>query len=258
VDDVVARLRAAGCIAAEEEAADLIALADGDEALLRDLIARRCQGEPAAWLLGSVNFCGETVLVHRGVYVPRWQTEPMALEAVARLPEDGIAIDLCTGSGALAAVLSRRRPGARILATESDPVAIACALANGVEVHRCHLAEGLPDELLGLVDVVTAVVPYVPTVELQHLPHDVLTFEPLHALDGGPNGTTLLEQAIRQAAPLLRPGGSLLLEVGGNQAELLGPLLAECGFEETVAGFDEDGDLRALYCRRSGLGRPGS
>jgi release factor glutamine methyltransferase len=253
VDDVVATLRAAGCVAAEEEAADLIALANGHEARLRDLIARRCQGEPAAWLLGSVTFCGETVLVHHGVYVPRWQSEPMALEAVARLPDAGIAIDLCTGSGALAVVLSRHRPRARVLATESDPVAIDCARANGVEVYHCDLAEGLPEQLLGVVDVLTAVVPYVPTDELQHLPPDVLDFEPLHALDGGPQGTTFLERAICQAAPLLRPGGSLLLEVGGNQAALLEPVLAESGFEDPIVGLDEDGDLRALYCRRNGL-----
>jgi release factor glutamine methyltransferase len=214
------------------------------------LIARRCQGEPIAWLIGSITFCGETVLVHQGVYVPRWQSEPMALEAVSRLPDDGIAIDLCTGSGALAVVLGRRRPGARVLATETDPVAITCARANGVDVYRCDLTEGLPSELFGRVDVVTAVVPYVPTGDLKHLPRDTLAFEPRHALDGGVDGTDLLERATRQVAPLLRPGGSLLLELGGHQPELLQPILDACGYEDSQASFDEDGDLRALYCRR--------
>jgi release factor glutamine methyltransferase len=251
LDNVVEQLRAAGCVAAEEEAVDLMALANGDGPRLRELVARRCQGEPIAWLLGSVTFCGEIVLVQHGVYVPRWQSEPMALEAADRLPDDGIAIDLCTGSGAIAVVLARRHPNARVLATESDPVALACARANGVDVHQGDLAEGLPADLSGVVDVVTAVVPYVPTGDLQHLPRDVLAFEPRHALDGGPNGTAFLARAIRQVAPLLRPGGSLLLEVGGNQAALLQPFLDECGYEDSCVSFDDDGDARALYSRRS-------
>jgi release factor glutamine methyltransferase len=250
VNRVVAQLQAAGCVAAEEEAADLMASADGDGTLLSELIARRCQGEPIAWLIGSVTFCGETVLVHQGVYVPRWQSEPMAIEAVARLPEDGIAVDLCTGSGAIAVVLARRRPGARVLATETDRVAITCAQANGVDVHRCDLTEGLPSDLNGRVDVVTAVVPYVPTGDLKHLPRDTLAFEPRHALDGGPDGTNFLERAIRQVAPLLRPGGSLLMELGGHQLELLQPILDACGYEDSRASVDQDGDLRALFCRR--------
>jgi release factor glutamine methyltransferase len=190
------------------------------------------------------------VIVHPGVYVPRWQSEPMALEAVVRLPENGVAVDLCTGSGAIAVVLSRRRPGARVLATETDGVALRCARANGVDVHDADLAQGLPGWLVGQVDVLTAVVPYVPTADLVHLPRDVLDYEPRRALDGGLTGTDFLGEVIRQSTPLLRAGGSLLLEVGGDQAELLGPLLDECGFSEVELGYDEDGDLRALYCRR--------
>jgi release factor glutamine methyltransferase len=225
LEGISAQLRAAGCVAAEDEAADLISAANGDRTLLDELVARRCEGEPIAWLLGSVAFCGEMVLVHPGVYVPRWQSEPMALEALARLPDNGVAVDLCTGSGAIAVVLTRRRPRARVLATETDPGAIGCALANGVDVHPCDLTTGLPAWLAGQVDVVTAIVPYVPTGDLAHLPRDVLEYEPRHALDGGPDGTDFLTSVIRQVAPLLRSGGSLLLEVGGDQAESLEPLL---------------------------------
>ncbi len=237
-------------MAAEEEAADLIAIADGDAGRLEELVSRRCKGEPIAWLLGSVNFCGEKVFVHPGVYVPRWQSEPMTLEAVARLPDDGVAVDLCTGSGAIAVVLGRQRPRAQVLATETDAVAIECARANGVAVSRSDLTRDLPDWLSGSVDVVTAVVPYVPTADLNHLPRDVLAYEPRHALDGGPEGIDLLSRAVREVAPLLRAGGSLLLEVGGEQAELLRPLLSEFGYGAIEPAVDEDGDLRALYCRR--------
>lgn len=244
------RLRAAGCVAAEDEAIDLVEAAGGDPDCLEKLVARRCQGEPIAWLLGSVTFCGVRVEVHPGVYVPRWQSEPLALEAVSRLPDEGVAVDLCTGSGAIAVVLSHGKPRATVLATETDPRAFACAQANGVDVRAGDMAEGLPASLHGRVDVVTAVTPYVPTDAMAHLPRDVVTFEPRHALDGGPDGTTLQAKAVRQVASLLRPGGSLLLEAGGDQEELLAPLLAACGFTEVKPARDEDGDLRALYCRR--------
>ncbi len=249
---MVRALRSAGCVAAEEEAAELIAVSAGDTGRLAELVARRCEGEPIAWLVGSVCFCGITVLVHPGVYVPRWQTEPMARAAVERLPAQGTAVDLCTGSGAIAAVLAHERPQARVLATESDPVAVRCAQANGVDVVQCDMAEGLPSTMRHQVDVVTAVVPYVPTEAMRHLPRDVVTYEPRHALDGGPGGTALLEAAARQAFPLLRPGGWLLLEVGGTQAEVLTPMLQDCGYADLEVSYDEDGDLRALYCRRAG------
>src|SRR5579862_2703335 len=119
------RLRQAGCVAATQEAEVLVDAAGGDPDRLETLVVRRCSGEPLAWLVGSVQFCGETILVRPGVYVPRWQTEPLALEAAARLRPNGVAVDLCTGSGAVAAVLGRRRPSARVLATELDPVAAA-------------------------------------------------------------------------------------------------------------------------------------
>jgi release factor glutamine methyltransferase len=250
---IIDRLRSAGCVAAEDEAALLTGAAAGDRDRLRELVDRRCTGEPLAWLVGSVRFCGETVLVQPGVYVPRWQTEPMALEAAARLPDHGCAVDLCTGAGAIALVLGRRRPGARVVATEIDPLAAACARANGVDVFDGDLADPLPADLHGRVDVVTAVVPYVPTGDLRLLPRDVVAHEPRRALDGGDDGTDLLVRAARDAAGLLRPGGSLLLELGGDQADLLEPTLVALGYVERETQVDEDGDVRAVTARLGGL-----
>ena len=247
--DTVHALRAAGCVAAEEEAAELMSASSGDPARLGDLVARRIQGTPLAWLVGSVTFCGVPVLVHPGVYVPRWQSEPLALEAVRRLPRRGTAVDLCTGSGALAVVLARHRPDARVLATENDPLALACARANGVVVYECDLAGGLPDGIVGLTDVVTAVAPYVPADQLHLLPRDVLAHEPRSSLDGGAGGTEVLCGVIVAAARLLRPGGSLLVEIGGNQAADLVPPLTRARFGDLVVLSDEDGDTRGLCCR---------
>ncbi len=243
-------LAAAGCVAADDEADALLAAAGGDDGRLADLLGRRCTGEPLAWLVGSVRFCGEDVVVHRGVYVPRWQTEPMAVEAAARLPDRGVAVDLCTGTGAIAVVLRRRRPAARVAATDVDPRAVACARVNGVDAYEGDMATGLPDDVRGVVDVVTAVVPYVPTDDLRFLPRDVLAYEPRAALDGGPGGTRHLERAVAAAAALLRPGGSLLLELGGDQGDALRPILTEHGCRAVDVFCDADGDVRALACRK--------
>jgi release factor glutamine methyltransferase len=250
LETTTAQLREAGCVAAREEAAELVEAAGGDVARLRELVARRCSGEPLAWLIGSVRFCGETVFVCPGVYAPRRQSERLALEAVARLPEHGLAVDLCTGAGAIAVVLARRRPLARVVASEIDPLAVECARTNRVEVFEGDMTANLPAELLGQVDVVTAVVPYVPTGELRFLARDVLAYEPRRALDGGEAGTVFLVRAALEAAPLLRAGGSLLLELGGDEADLLRPVLAENGYREVELLVDEEGDPRALCGRR--------
>ncbi len=250
----VEQLRRAGCVAAEEEAAELIGCTKGGRDRLPALIERRCQGEPLAWLVGAVQFCGVTVKVHPGVYVPRWQSEPLALAAVKHLPSEGLAVDLCTGSGAIALVMADRRPKAHVVATENEPLARACARDNGVEVYAGDLSAGLPLQLVGSFDVVTAVVPYVPTGELRLLPPDTLRYEPLGALDGGQDGMVFLHRAALEAARLLRPGGVLLLELGGDEADRLAPALAEHGFSPVSNLFDDEGDLRGVVCHRAKRG----
>jgi release factor glutamine methyltransferase len=249
-ESVAEQLRQAGCIAADDEAAALVRTAEGDADLLVSLVDRRCSGEPLAWLVGSVRFCEEKVSVRPGVYVPRWQSEPLALEGVRRLPPDGVAVDLCTGAGAIAVVLAHHRPSARVLATELDPAVAECARANGVEVFVGDLAAPLPRSVVGHVDVVTAVAPYVPTGALRLLPPDVLAHEPRLALDGGEDGLRLVLRAVADAAELLRPGGSILLELGGDQADLVQPVLDENGFRDVVRLTDDDGDLRGVCARR--------
>ena len=104
-------LTRAGCVAASEEADELIGAAAGDSLKLDDLVARRSRGEPIAYLTGEITFCDLRLAVEPGVYVPRWQTEPLARRAAAVLPVTGVAVDLCTGIGAIAAVLAAAVPG---------------------------------------------------------------------------------------------------------------------------------------------------
>jgi release factor glutamine methyltransferase len=248
-DAVTDRLARAGCIAADEEARELLDAAEGDAARLGLLVERRVRGEPLAWITGSVQFCGIPVRVHPGVYVPRWQSEPLTQRAVELLPADGVAADLCTGSGAIAAVLGRQRPAARIVASDIDPLACRCAADNGVEVYLGDLATPLPRALWGRFDVVIAVVPYVPTERLEFLPRDVRTFEPMVALDGGPGGLRMLRETVVAATELLSPGGSLILELGADQDDGLCGVLSQSGFDLPMRHEDEDGDLRGIEAR---------
>src|SRR5439155_26598610 len=133
---------------------------------IEGLVARRLGGEPLAWITGFVRFCGLRVRVDPGVYVPRPHTQALARRGASLLPSAGIGVDLCTGTGAVAAVLDAARRGATVLATDVDPAALACARSNGVRALEGSLADPLPASIRGRVDVMTAVVPYVPTEEL--------------------------------------------------------------------------------------------
>jgi release factor glutamine methyltransferase len=239
-------LSRAGFLAAEEEAEALLACAAGDVEVLDSLVGRRLTGEPLAWIIGSVSFCGVEIRVDPGVYVPRWQSERLARRAVERLPATGVAIDLCTGSGAIARILATSRPAARVVASELDERAAACAAANGVEIYRGDLFRPLPHTLQGNVDVVIGVVPYVPTSALPFLQRDTFAFESPLSYDGGADGAEILRRVLAGSRRFLRRGGWLLLELGGEQADLVGEDLARLGYVDVSLIVDEDGDLRGI------------
>jgi release factor glutamine methyltransferase len=243
---LTARLALAGFVSAEEEAVELSARAGGDTALLEAMVTRRMTGEPLAWIIGSTTFCDVLIGVDAGVYVPRWQSEPLALRAAERLPDHGVGVDLCTGAGAIAKVMSVRRPQARVVASDVYERAVASAKTNGVEAYCGDLFAPLPQGLEGRVDVVVAVVPYVPTPELPLLQRDTFTFEDALSYDGGPDGTDLLRRVLVDARRFLRGGGALLLELGGDQAELLAGDLTRLGYVDVVVMADEDGDCRGI------------
>ena len=236
----------AGFVAADEEAEELLARAGGDAELLDALVQRRLTGEPLAWITGKVEFCGLEVRVDPGVYVPRWQSELLARRAVERLPANGTAIDLCTGAGAIAMTLSASRPGARIVASDLDDRAVACARANGVDAYQGDLFAALPDGLRGRVDAVVGVVPYVPTPDLPLLQRDTLTFESTLSYDGGPDGTAILRRVLAESPRFVRPGGALLLELGADQPEALAEDLGRLGYANVTVLHDEDGDVRGI------------
>jgi release factor glutamine methyltransferase len=246
LETLTALLAASGFLAAEGEAGELVARAAGDGALLDAMVARRLTGEPLAWITGSTSFCGLVIRVDPGVYVPRWQSEPLARRAAQRLPANGVAVDVCTGTGAIAATLMHLRPRARVVASDIEALAVTCARANGVEAYRGDLFAQLPSGLEGHVDVVVGVVPYVPTPELPLLQRDTFTFESTLAYDGGWDGTDILRRVVTDSSRFLRSGGALLLEVGGEQHDVLDEDLSRLGYSEIRVLVDEDGDVRGL------------
>ena len=243
---LAALLSGAGFVAAQEEADELLACAGGDVDLLDSLVGRRRTGEPLAWITRHVSFCGLQIRVDPGVYVPRWQSEPLARRAVERLPATGVAIDLCTGAGAIAKTLTANRPAARVVASDVDERAVASATVNGVEAYCGDLFATLPRTLEGRVDVVVGVVPYVPTPALALLARDTLAFESPLSYDGGRDGTEILRRVLTDSPQFLRRGGALLLELGGEQADALGDDLGRLGYVSVTALEDEDGDVRGI------------
>jgi release factor glutamine methyltransferase len=243
---LVSTLSTAGFVAPDEEAHELLARAGDDDALLDALVGRRLTGEPLAWITGRISFCDLELRVDPGVYVPRGQTELVARRAVELLPADGTAVDLCTGTGAIALTLCAAHPGARVMATDTDGRAVACARANGVEAYCGDLFAPLPGALDGQVDLVVGVVPYVPTPALALLQRDTLTFESPLSYDGGPDGTDILRRVLTESPRYLRPGGAVLVELGGDEADALSGDLSRLGYVDVGLLLDEDDDVRGL------------
>ena len=228
-------LAAAGCVSAPAEASWLLEEASGEQAL-RDMVARRVAGEPLQYVIGWAPFGPLRLAVGPGVFVPRPETESLADRAATHLRAAGeprIAVDLCTGSGPIACFLAAEVPGARVLATELDPGALAWAGVNarryGVELLAGDLDAPLPAELAGQVDVLCANVPYVPSGAIATLPTDVRDHEPRLSLDGGPDGLDLFRRLAARATHWLAPGGRLHAEIGEDQAGTAADLLAEAG-----------------------------
>jgi release factor glutamine methyltransferase len=268
LDALTARLRAAGCVFAEDEATLLAERADGD-AHLEALVARRVAGEPLEHVLGYVDFHGLRVAVDPGVFVPRQRTMLLVDEAVALgrraaggastgLPDgaaDGepgaspvVVVDLCCGAGALGLATAAGLGGADAVAlhaSDVDPAAVACAGRNvaavGGTAHEGDLFDPLPDVLRGRVDLLLANVPYVPTAEIPLLPREARDHEAHVALDGGGDGLDVLRRVSAEAPDWLAPGGHLLTESGERQAAGAVDVLERAGLRARVVRDEEIG-----------------
>jgi release factor glutamine methyltransferase len=245
-DGLAARLRGAGCVFAEQEAALLVEAAE-DAAALESLTERREAGEPLEQLLGWVEFCGLRLAVAPGVFVPRQRTALLVDDAVTLAGPGAVVLDLGCGVGAIAAAVRAAVPGVEVYAVDIDPAAVACARRNlpPERVLAGDLYDPLPPELRGRVDVVVANAPYVPTDEIARMPREARDHEHRVALDGGPDGLVVQRRVIAGAPAWLRPGGHLLVETGRSQLEGTTAAFREAGFEVLVTTDDESGGVVA-------------
>ena len=234
---IAARLRAAGCVFAEDEARLLAGAAD-TPADLGAMVDKRAAGLPLEQVLGWAQFCGLRIAVEPGVFVPRRRTEFLVQQAVALAgqPPAGprpVVLDLCCGSGALGAALAAALGAVDLHATDIDPVAAACARRNlaaaGGRVYQGDLYEPLPRALRGRAGLLVANVPYIPSGEIALLPAEARLHEPRAALDGGRDGLDLLRRVAAAAPMWLAPGGHLLVEAGEAQAERAAAAFARSG-----------------------------
>ena len=256
LSQVVARLRAAGCVYAEDEAALLVEAAQGYADELDRLVAARVAGEPLEQLLGWVVFAGLRIAVGPGVFVPRVRTELLAEQAQARLGDGAVVVELCCGVAAVAAVLQRAGRLGDLYAVDIDPVAVGYArqnLAEPATVLVGDLYDPLPAALRGRVEMIVANAPYVPTEAIALMPREARDHEPLVALDGGGDGADIHRRIIAAARTWLRPGGHLLIETGREQSAITAAEMSHAGFEVEVV-LDDERDATVVVGR---FGLPG-
>lgn len=233
---LVDRLRAAGCVFAEDEADLLIASAD-DVDLLEAMVRRRVAGEPLEYVLGWVDFAGLRVGIGSGVFIPRRRTTHLVDLAVAATPPDGTVLDLCCGTGAVGLAVASRVSGIALHAVDIDPVAVACArrnLAARGTAYAGDLVAPLPSELKGRVEVIVANAPYVPDDAVGSMPVDSREHEPIATVAGGPDGLAVLRRVALAAADWLAPGGVLFSEVGADQGSAALAAFRSAGLTATL------------------------
>ncbi|MEU8362883.1 putative protein N(5)-glutamine methyltransferase [Nonomuraea sp. NPDC048882] len=241
--EIVLRLRAAGCVFAEDEAALLVSTAPTPDALAA-MVARRVGGEPLEHVLGWAEFCGLRVAVAPGVFVPRPRTAFLIEQAVAlgrQVAGAAVVLDMCCGTGAMGAAVAAGLDRAEVHAADLDPAAVGCARRNlpGAYVYQGDLYDPLPVTLRGRVHVLIASPPYVPTESMGLLPPEARLHEPLMALDGGPDGLDVVRRVIAGAPGWLAPGGHLLVETSERQAEATAGVVAAAGLDARVTTSDE-------------------
>lgn len=258
--DVVAILRTAGCVYAEDEARLLLAAArTADE--LDVMVGRRVAGEPLELIVGWAELAGVRVSLTRGVFVPRQRTRLLVEQAAAVAAPGAVVVDLCCGTGAVGLAVALAVPGVELHAADVDPDAVACAREN-VErgegaspegggtttaargpragtVYEGDLFDALPLSLRGRVDVLVVNAPYVPTSAVALMPAEARVHEHRVALDGGTDGLEVQRRVAQGVAGWLAPGGHVLVETSERQAPGTAALFAAQGLATRVVRSED-------------------
>jgi release factor glutamine methyltransferase len=225
------------------------------------MAGRRAAGEPLQYALARWGFRTLDLYVDRRVLIPRPETEVLAGMAVdeCRRLDATVAVDLGTGSGAIALALAVERPGLEVWGTDISPDALAVARANlsglGRAATRVRLAEGrwfeaLPSELAGRIDVIVSNPPYVSDAEMRDLPADVREWEPHQALRSGPTGLEDIGHIVAEAPAWLARPGALLVELAPHQVDAARALAHRAGWSSVTVWPDLAGRDRVVLLRR--------
>jgi release factor glutamine methyltransferase len=224
----------------------------GDRELdpMRDLMKRRATGEPLQHLLGAIEFHGRTFLCDKRALIPRHETEHL-VEILLALPEKPASIlDIGTGSGVIALTLAAEWPDARVDAIDISPAALALAAENAARLGVAERVRFIESDLFAAVPgeyaLMVANLPYIPAGEIAGLSREVRA-DPVNALDGGPDGADIIRALLDQARAHLTPGGSVALEIGAGQAEMLVEHLRLLGYKDVRATADYAGINRFLF-----------
>ena len=221
-------------------------------------VSLRAARWPLQYLTGQCEFYGRSFIVTRAVMVPRQETETLVEECLDKIPADGAgwwALDIGTGSGAIAVTLAAERQALHLMGTDVDPDALAVAERNALAHVVAGRIEFVMGELAGPAadrlpagrekfDLVVSNPPYIQSGQIQHLQPEVGRYEPMGALDGGPDGLSVVRELIPAAAGLLTPGGWLAVEIGEGQSEAVTAII------EQEAAFDSD----SIQIRKDGQG----
>ena len=229
------------------------------ESTVTDYVARRLRGEPVAYITGLWEFYGLPIRVTGDVLIPRPETETL-VDTVKQLltgrKMDARILDLCCGSGCITCALGHELPATKLVAVDLSASALEVCRQN-VALNRlssrviCVQADATasPPLGIGVFDVIVSNPPYIPSAEIPELDRSVRDYEPVWALDGGPDGLRFYKAVIKYWKSLLRPGGALVFEVGEGQADDVCEMLMAAGFESCAVRRDARGVERVVVGR---------
>lgn len=252
------RLRDAGIEAFDLESRLIVVAASGKtkEQFMRDrhlyvtedsfenevdaMVSRRVGGEPLAYILGEWEFYGLPMTVTRDVLIPRVDTEVL-VDVVIELYKDNLdgarVLDLCAGSGCVGLAIAVNLPFCRVLLADSSNEALKICRANTLRLNQTRNVSSIeldaleePPMLLGLFDIIVCNPPYIPTDEIAKLDHSVKDFEPIAALDGGPDGLDFYRSIASKWKTVLKDDGRVAFECGAGQADKVRAILEDNGF----------------------------
>jgi release factor glutamine methyltransferase len=244
-----------------DRAAFVVSLRDEEPAdfaeAYRALVDRRCSREPMAYILGEREFWGRPFEVTPDVLIPRPETELIIEEALELFPAGrapAVIVDAGTGSGCLAVALALEFPEARVIATDISEAALAVArrnaAKNGVGDRIDFRAGDLLAPVTEIADLIVSNPPYVASGDAPGLVPEVRDHEPHVALFAGGDGLALFGKLFPSAAPRLRPGGRLIVEVGYDQDERVAALASRDGWTLSHVRQDLQSITRTLVFTR--------